>query len=158
LINFRRGGLMARKFTAVRGNATVRLEGPARTLFEDTLKKAFPEITKTLQDTLEIIKRDAEREWPVRRKRSQRSVDKFEITFGLTTGGIVVSLENEAEYAAGILGGKNRPSLNRNGQESELKPGRLAWWHFLYRPSVKAADKVVRELANDLLKEMERAD
>jgi hypothetical protein len=158
LINSRRGGIMARKFTAIRGNATVRLEGPLQSLFEDTLRKAYPEITKTLETTLQKIKRDAEREWPVRRRKSQRSVDQFEITFGLTTGGIVVSLENEAEYAAGILGGKLRPSLNQFGRESTLKPGRLAWWYFLYTPSIKAADKVVQELANELMREMERAD
>ncbi len=71
----------------------------------------------------------------------------------------MVSLENDAEYAAGILGGgKTNRSINQFGQQSTLKPGRLAWWHFLYRPSVKAAATVVRELANELLKEMERAD
>lgn len=147
----------ARKFTAIKGNSKVTLEGPYRDMFEDAVKKAFPDIAKTLEATVKRIKNDAQKEWPVRRRKSKDSVDAFEIRFGLTNDGITVSLENDAPYAAGILSGSVKPSLNVTGNQTIVPAGRLVWWHLLYLPAVGATDRVLKVLANDLIDEMKRA-
>jgi hypothetical protein len=147
-----------RKFKAVSGPATVTLKGPLKDLYEDTLRRAFPDIVKTFETTLPRIKDDAKKEWPVRRRKSQRSVDQFEIRLGLRSNGLVVQLDNDAPYAAGILSGKLRRSLNESGNDSAVPPGRLVWWHLLYRPAVRAADVVTKALAEELLAEMRKED
>ena len=148
--------MSARRFTSIQGNSKVTLEGPYKDLFQDMLKKAFPEIIRTLEGTVTKIKNDAQKEWPVRRRNSRRSVDAFEIRFGLTNNGIKVSLENDAPYAAGILAGRLRPSINRSGNESNLKPNQLVWWQLMYLPAIRATDKVVNALADDLLDEVKK--
>jgi hypothetical protein len=147
-----------RFFKAVTGPATVTLKGPLKDMFEATLRKAYPDIVKTFETTLTRIKDDAEKEWPVRRRKSQRSVDQFEIRLGLRSNGLVVQLDNDAPYAGGILSGRLRPSLNESGSKSEVPPGRLVWWHLLYRPAVRAADAVAKALAEELLAEMRKED
>jgi len=150
--------MSARRFTSIQGNSRVTLEGPYKDLFQDMLRKAYPDIIRTLEGTVTKIKNDAQEEWPVRRRNSRRSVDAFEIRFGLTNDGITVSLENDAPYAAGILAGKLRPSLNRDGVEANLKANQLVWWQLLYRPALRATDKVVNALANDLLNEVKKVN
>jgi len=148
---------MARKFKAIKGNSTVTVEGPYRTMFEDTLRLAYPDIVKTLEGTVRKIKDEAVKEWPVRRKNSKRSVDQFDIRFGLTNDGITVSLENNAPYAAGILAGKLKPSLNETGQVTTVRPAQLVWWQLLYKPAVNATDRLLNKLADELIKEMKGA-
>jgi len=145
---------VARRFKSKTGNATVTLEGPLQDMFEKTIRTAYPDIVKTFEGTLTKIKDDAEKEWPVRRRKSQRSVDKFKIRLGLKSNGLLVSLDNDAPYAAGILSGRNRPSLNENGNTTEVRAGALVWWALLYRPAVNAADAVTKALAAELLNEM----
>lgn len=147
-----------RFFKAVTGPATVTFEGPLKDLFEDTMRKAYPDIVKTFETTLGRIRDDAEKEWPVRRRKSQRSVDQFEIRLGLRSNGLVVQLDNDAEYAGGILSGKVERSLNESGNPSAVPPGRLVWWHLLYRPAIRAADAVTQALAEELLAEMRKED
>ena len=147
-----------RQFTAIKGNTKVSVSGPYKELFEFTLRKAFPEIVKTLESTVSKIKDDAQKEWPVRQFKSKRSVDEFEITFALTNDGIKVSLDNNAPYAAGILSGKVFPSHNQTGQITSVPPNHLVWWNLLYRPAMNATDKVLKELSDELMSELKRAN
>jgi len=148
--------MSARRFTSIKGNAKVTLEGPYKEMFQDMLRQAYPDIIRTLEATVTKIKDDAQEQWPVRRKNSKGSVNAFEIRFGLTNDGITVSLENDAPYAAGILAGKVKPSLNRDGQVANLKPNQLVWWQLLYRPALRATNKVVNALADELLDEVKK--
>ena len=148
----------SRQFTAIKGNTKVSVSGPYKELFEFTLRKAFPGIVKTLESTVAKIKDDAQKEWPVRQFKSKRSVDQFEITFALTNGGIKVSLDNNAPYAAGILSGKVFPSHNQTGQITSVPPNHLVWWNLLYRPAMNATDKVLKELSSELMAELKRAN
>lgn len=148
--------MSARRFTSIKGNAKVTLEGPYKEMFQDMLRQAYPDIVRTLEATVTKIKNDAQEEWPVRRKNSKGSVDAFEIRFGLTNDGITVSLENDAPYAAGILAGKVKPSLNRDGQQTTVPPSRLVWWELLWKPSKRATNKVVQALADELMDEVKK--
>ena len=147
----------ARRFTSIKGNARVTLDGPYKEIFEDTLRRAYPDIVKTLEATVTKIKDDAQKEWPVRRKNSKRSADAFEIRFGLTNDGITVSLENDAPYAAGILSGKVKPSLNQTGQETTVPPNHLVWWALLWKPAKNATNIIVNALADELMDEIKKA-
>ena len=149
--------MAGRQFKAIKGNTTVKIDPQYQDLFDDIVKKAFPDIAKTLESTVKEIKKDAERQWPVRQRKSKRSVDQFEIRFGLTNNGITVSLENDAPYAGGILAGRLTPSLNVTGQETSVPEGKLVWWHLLYLPAIGATDKLIKQLGNELMREMRRA-
>ena len=74
----------------------------------------------------------------------------------MTNDGITVSLENDAPYAAGILSGKVKPSLNRDGQQTTVPPSRLVWWELLWKPSKRATNKVVQALADELMDEVKK--
>jgi hypothetical protein len=115
--------------------------------FDDFLKQiAFelvPQIEKDIEVEIEEIYDNAKKNWLVRKKRSQRSIDKLK--FGVNVKGTVVTafVVNLAPYAWAIKVGTS--------SDSNLKPGKKLADILLWQPAKKLSKKLTKKLADGIV-------
>ena len=146
--------------------AGIQIDTDLQQFYTGFLDKVAPNARKVVEDTLKKIEADAIRDWPVRkpiirknaegevrffRKTSKGSWKKFERGFRITPGGgFEAFLRNRAPYSWAIKFGVD--SENNRGQDIIQPQGKKASQELLIKPHRKAANKVVKALANDLMR------
>jgi len=145
------------------GNAQVEASPELSNLVNDLLNKAIPETRQAIERALDEVLIKAKRQWPVRTtrptrrqlesgeafqpdvsRRSQRSIDKFEVGILLEGDAIKGYIRNNAEYAWAI----------RAGQYSftDVDVGKRVANELMFKPMIKASDEVIEALARDLMR------
>ena len=148
------------------GNATVSIQEDMQQMFMGFLNTVAPNAKKIITETLEKIKDDAQKDWPVRRPEIKRdregniisskntslgSWKMFELGFRIVTdGGFEGYLKNKAPYAWYIQFGES--SVNKQRQHILQPQGKKVAQVLLIAPQRKEAKKVTEALANDLMK------
>jgi hypothetical protein len=148
------------------GNSTVEISEDMEEVFLDFLKTVAPGAEKIMDEQLSIIEKEARKDWPKRkpmirkdnegnivffRRTSKKSYQKFRRGIRVTANGqIEVFLRNDAPYSWAIKFGED--SKNKDGKEIILPQGRRAATELLVKPLNKSSNKIVKALANDLMK------
>ena len=148
------------------GNATVSIQEDMQQMFMGFLNTVAPNAKKIITETLEKIKDDAQKDWPVRRPEIKRdregniisskntslgSWKMFELGFCIVSdGGFEGYLKNKAPYAWYIQFGES--SVNKQRQHILQPQGKKVAQVLLIAPQRKEAKKVTEALANDLMK------
>ena len=149
-----------------KGRAGIEIDTDLQQFYTGFLDTVAPNARKVLEDTLKKIEADAIRDWPVRkpiirknaegevrffRKTSKGSWKKFERGFRITPGGgFEAFLRNRAPYSWAIKFGVD--SENNRGQDIIQPQGKKASQELLIKPHRKAANKIVKALADDLIR------
>mgnify|MGYP001163747948 FL=1 len=149
-----------------KGRAGIQIDTDLQQFYTGFLDTVAPNARKVLEDTLKKIEEDAIRDWPVRkpiirktaegevrffRKTSKGSWKKFERGFRITPGGgFEAFLRNRAPYSWAIKFGVD--SENNRGKDIIQPQGKKASQELLIKPHRKAANKIVKALADDLIR------
>lgn len=155
---------MSSKFKTKR--AGIEIDTNLQEFYTGFLDTVAPNARKVLEDTLKKIEEDAIKEWPVRkpiirktkegevtffRKTSKGSWKMFERGFRILPGGIFEAyLRNRAPYSWAIKFGID--SENNRGTDIIQPTGKRVANELMIKPQRKAANKVVKALADDLIR------
>lgn len=153
-----------KKFTTQR--ATIEIDQDLQSFYTGFLDKVAPNAKKIITETLEKIKTDAQKDWPVRRPEIKRdregniisskntslgSWKMFELGYRIVSGGGFEGyLKNKAPYAWYIQFGES--SVNKQRQHILQPQGKKVAQVLLIAPQRKEAKKVTEALANDLMR------
>lgn len=148
------------------GNATVKITEDMEEMFLGFLKTVAPNASKIMEDTLQEIEREAKKDWPKRqpiirrdsqgditffRETSKKSFQMFRRGIRVTArGDIEVYLKNTAPYSWAIKFGED--SRNKDGKQIIQPQGRRVATELMVKPLNKSTRKVVKALAEDLMK------
>lgn len=142
---------MARKITATSGDVKATLSGNGFEYTERLLELAAPETYKIIQEEFSKILENAKREWLVRapNKRGFPTTkgSKKKLGMGVRLNRdmeIIAYLENTAEYAWAIRAGKD--------SDTTIPYGKRIADELLWKPAKKATDRIVKSLADELIK------
>ena len=128
--------------TIKNGSASAQLSGSALSLVDDLLKKVMPKTSRFIQSEFERIVSDAKKDWLIREKDSERSIDKFYIQKRIKQDELVFVIGNSAPYSWAIKVGKKT--------DSNLKEGTRIANHLLWRPTLEAADEIAAQMAKEI--------
>lgn len=148
------------------GNATVTIQEDMQDMFMGFLKTVAPAAEAIMSEELQRIEKQAVKEWPKRkpiirrngegdvvfaRKTSLESYKKFKRGMKVdANGNFIVFLKNTAPYSYVIKYGVDSENWRR---QDIIKPqGKRVANETLVKPHRKTANKVVKALANDLMK------
>jgi len=148
------------------GNATVTIQEDMQDMFMGFLKTVAPAAEAIMDSELKRIEKEAKKEWPKRkpiirkdaegdvvfaRKTSLESYKKFKRGMKVdANGNFIVFLKNTAPYSYVIKYGVDSENWRR---QDIIKPqGKRVADETLVKPHRKTANKVVKALANDLIK------
>ncbi len=145
---------MARKLTIKSGNSTVVLPSNLMSTFDNVLDKIIPETRKELSQIVDKIQKDAEDNWPVRRRKdgsknpaSKNSKGKIYTEVIVTTDmQIVARVGNDADYAWAIKVGART--------KIDLPLGRRVSSELLWKPMRKKTNLIINTLADETMKLM----
>lgn len=149
-----------------KGNASITFDHDQTEFFTGFLKTVAPEAEKIMSETFEDIEREAKAEWPKRKPRrtynkrtriwtvkdeSLDSWNKFRRGVRIDPdGSVVVFLKNIAPYAWAIKFGVD--SENKDGRDIIRPQGKRVSQELLVKPLRKYSRKVVKALADDLMR------
>lgn len=155
---------MSKKFTTKR--AEIEIDTDLQEFYLGFLDKVAPNARKILEDTLAKIESDAKKDWPVRqpiikkdrkgnttfsRRLSKGSWKMFERGFRiLPDGSFEAYLSNRAPYSWAIKFGGD--SENNQGQHIIQPQGKRVSNELMIKPQNKASNKIVKALADDLMR------
>ena len=153
-----------KKFTTKR--AGIEIDTDLQDFYTGFLDKVAPNARKILTDEMEKIERDAKKDWPVRKPQIRkdkegnvvfyREVTKgswkmFERGFRITANGdFEAYLVNRAPYSWAIKFGVD--SENNRGQDIIQPQGKRVADELMIKPQKKASNKIVKALADDLMR------
>ena len=119
------------------------------------LKNAFDKTTpmteQSIKKELATIKKNAVQNWPVRQRKygaSKGSKRKIKTDVSRKNQKVDGSISNLAGYAWAIRAGKE--------SKTSVKPGKRIADELLYKPAKKAADRIAKKIANDLINNIRR--
>lgn len=148
------------------GNATVTIQEDMQDMFLGFLKTVAPAAEAIMTEELQRIEKEAVKDWPKRKPQIRRNADG-DIVFARKTslesykqfkrgmkidanGNFIVFLKNTAPYSYVIKYGVDSENWRR---QDIIKPqGKRVADETLVKPHRKTANKVVKALANDLIK------
>lgn len=148
------------------GNATVTIQEDMQDMFLGFLKTVAPAAEAIMTEELQRIEKEAVKDWPKRKPQIRRNADG-DIVFSRKTslesykqfkrgmkidsnGNFIVFLKNTAPYSYVIKYGVDSENWRR---QDIIKPqGKRVADETLVKPHRKTANKVVKALANDLIK------
>lgn len=148
------------------GNATVTIQEDMQDMFLGFLKTVAPAAEEIMTKELQRIEKEAVKDWPKRKPQIRRNADG-DIVFSRKTslesykqfkrgmkidsnGNFIVFLKNTAPYSYVIKYGVDSENWRR---QDIIKPqGKRVADETLVKPHRKTANKVVKALANDLIK------
>lgn len=149
-----------------KGNATVSIDQDMQEMFMGFLKTVAPGAEEIMQKELKTIEDQAQQDWPKRKpiikrdangnvifskKTSLESYKKFQRGMKIdANGNFVVFLKNTAPYSYVIKFGQDSENWKR--QDIVQPQGKRVADELLIKPHRKSANKVVKALANDLMK------
>tara|TARA_R110000737_G_scaffold351994_2_gene396093 strand:+ start:240 stop:704 length:465 start_codon:yes stop_codon:yes gene_type:complete len=147
--------------------AEIEIDTNLQDFYTGFLDTVAPNLKKVLDTTLQGIQKEAEKNWPVRKpeitfnnlgeevikKTTKDSWKMFERGFRIVEGGqIEAYLRNTAQYSWAIKFGEN--SQNNRKQQIIMPVGKRAATELMIKPQEKETDKVVKALADDLIKRL----
>ena len=148
------------------GNATVTINQDMEDMFMGFLNTVAPNAGKIMDEELAKIEKQAARDWPKRkpqirtddqgnvvffRKTSKESYKKFKRGMKVdANGNFVVFLKNTAPYSYMIKYGED--SENFQSRDIVQPQGRRVATETLVKPHRKTANRVIKALADDLMK------
>ena len=136
---------MARRITAKNKGVSATLSGSGFDFTEKILKTAAPKTFALIEKEFSKVLEEARADWPVRKKGSKNSRGKLGMGVRLSADGSVIAyIENTAQYAWAIRAGKD--------SETSVPFGKRVSEELLWKPSKKAANKIARSLAKEILK------
>lgn len=151
-----------------RGNATVTIQQDMQDMFMGFIHTVAPNAGKIMEEELQRIEKQAVQDWPKRRpklerdregniisseERSLQSYKKFRRGMKVdANGNFVVFLKNTAPYSYMIKYGVKIDSRNASGKHIVQPSGRRVATETLVKPHRKTAKRVVKALADDLMK------
>jgi hypothetical protein len=148
--------------------ATIETDTNLQDFYTGFLDTVAPNLRRILDTTLKGIEKEAQKNWPVRqpiirtdetgkvvfsKKTTKGSWKMFERGFRIVEGGnIEAYLRNGAPYSWAIKFGEN--SQNNRKQQIIMPVGKRAATELMIKPQEKETDKVVKALADDLMKRL----
>jgi len=151
----------------IRSNrASIEIDQNLQQFYTGFLDTVAPNLKREIESSLEKIEREAKKNWPVRqpitrtsgsttviRETSKGSWKKFERGFRIVQGGFFEGyLRNNAPYAWAIKFGKN--SKNNSGANIQYRTGIRVSEELMIKPQRTDADRVVKALADDLVRRL----
>jgi len=149
-----------------KGNAGIEISEDMEAMFLGFLKTVAPNAEKIMDDALSRIEKEAKKDWPKRKPQIRRNRDGEIVFFRETSkksfrefqrgirisprGEVEVFLRNNAPYSWAIKFGED--SRNKDGKEIIQPQGRRAATELMVKPLNKTSNKVVKALADDLMK------
>lgn len=133
------------RFKVASGGASIDLEGKALDMFNELVDAVAPETKKALEDYVNELEKHARRNWIVRAKNSERSIDKFFKVFYVTPDfRITAGVGNRAPYAFAIkVGEKSKTKVPR---------GKTLAIELLWKPAQKRLNKLIDLVADEIAK------
>jgi hypothetical protein len=157
---------MSTKITT--GRAGVTIDTDLQEFYTGFLDKVAPNARKILEDTMQTIEKDARRDWPVRKPQIRRDSEGNVVFFKKTSkgswklfergfrilgdGSFEAYLSNRAPYSWAIKFGVD--SENNRGQDIIQPQGKRVANELMVKPQKKASNKVVKALADDLMRRL----
>lgn len=148
------------------GKSSVVIQEDMEEMFLGFLDLVIPNAKKIMDEELQRIQKEAEKNWPKRqpiirydrdgniaffRKTSKESFKMFKRGIRISgQGEIIVFLKNTARYSWAIKFGED--SKNQQGREIILPQGKRAADELMVKPIKKTSKNVVKALAADLMK------
>jgi hypothetical protein len=133
------------KFKVAAGGASAEIGGPALKALNDLLDKVAPKTKQAMIDYTTDLEEGARRNWIVRKKNSQRSIDKFYTVFYISPDfKISAGVGNKAVYAFAIKVGKDSKTKIAEGKNLAIET--------LWKPAQKEIDKLVDKIGDELIK------
>jgi hypothetical protein len=133
------------KFKVSSGGASIDLSGRALDMFNELVDLIAPDTKKALEDYVTDLEQHARRNWIVRAKNSNRSIDKFYKVFFVTPDfRISAGVGNSAPYAFAIKVGEK--------SKTKVPVGKTLAIEVLWKPAQKRLDKLVEIVANEIAK------
>jgi len=137
------------RFQLKSGNVSAALGGDALNMVNELLNKVAPKSKRALVEYVQHIEDFARSKWLVRKKNSQRSIDKFYTRFFITPNlEIMAVVGNSARYSYAIKVGPE--SEESSGTNSLIPTGRRLSQETMIKPSRKNIDKLVDILADEI--------
>ena len=154
-----------------KGRASIEIDGTLQTMLEKALREVAPMTMEIIERELDERVEHAKKNWlvrgnrPVQRKdgsfytvkqESKRSVDKFTQGIRIVDGGKAIEgfFRNNAEYAYAIKAASY--SKTDDGAKTILGEGAGVADETMWKPAQKAADKLVKDLADAYIKEQNK--
>jgi hypothetical protein len=117
--------------------------------FENFLKKfvfeLLPAFKRDIADEIEKVEKNARKNWLVRSKNSQGSINEFEVDVYISQGVITGAVTNYAPYAWMI-------KVGRNSKKTSVRPGKKLANELLVKPVKKLGNTLTKKLADEMLK------
>lgn len=147
---------MARRLRYGKGLGSIEIEGTQKQLIEEALRDVAPLTMKVIEDELDKRVEHAQKEWIVRKKNSQGSIDKFDTGIRIIEGGRAIEgfFRNMAPYAYMIRVGED--SERKNGQKPRIAAGQLLAEVSMWDAAKKDINKLVDRLADAYIKEQKK--
>ena len=133
-----------------KGKGSVEVTGELKTLILKGLRNTDQILLDSIEKHLSKIEEAAKKEWPVRQKKYWKSEDskhKFSKGFRVIPPSTVEGfIRNMAPYAFAIKAGR--------GSSTSVKEGKRVAEELVFKPTREAAQALVEEIANALMKEL----
>ena len=116
--------------------------------FDDFLKKfafdVLPAFQRDISDEMEKVEKNAKKNWLVRRKGSQRSIDKFEVDVFISQGVVTGKITNYAPYAFMI-------KVGSRSTRTTVREGKKLATELLVKPVNKLGTTLTKKLADEII-------
>lgn len=133
-----------------KGRASAEFSRDLDDFYAGFLDKVAPTARKVIDESLEMIEREARKDWPRRKRGSKGSARRFVRGYRVTAQGTIEGyLKNPAPYAWAIKFGED--SENSSGRDIIQPMGKRVAQVLLVSPLRKESRKVVQALADDLI-------
>ena len=136
-------GLKMSSKTIKSGNASATIKTGAADVFASFLNTVIPNTSRLIDKEFTQIIQDAKKDWLIREKRSQRSIDKFYMEKKITKNEVIFTIGNSAPYSWAIFVGKD-------SKRTSLKEGTRLARTLLVKPAERAADRIAKQLAREI--------
>lgn len=118
---------------------------------KNVFDKTAPMTMDAIKKELDAIKKNALQKWPIRQRKygqSKGSNRKTKTDIKRKNEKVDGSISNLAEYAWAIRAGAE--------SKTSVRPGKRVADELLYKPAKKAADRIAKKVANELINNIRR--
>lgn len=133
------------KYNVKSGGASAQVSGAALDMFTQLLDKVAPNLKREMEEFALDLEKHARKNWLVREKDSQRSIDKFYTVFYVTPDlTITTGVGNSAPYAFAIKVGKESNSNFAVGKNLAVEA--------VFKPAEKRIEELVDRIGDEILR------
>ena len=137
------------KYKVASGGASMDIDGKALDMFKELVDMVAPNTRRELEAYVTDIEKHARRNWLVREKNSERSIDRFFQVFYVTPDfRITAGVGNSAPYAFAIKVGQK--------SNSTIPVGKTLAIEVLWKPAQKRIDRLIDIIGDELVNTAKR--